>query len=559
MARKSRKKTNENIITTNKNKYSVGVYARLSSLTDIKKDEISIENQINIALDYIKDKEELSLCEIYSDTNKTGTNFERNGFEKLLEDVKSGKINCIVVKDLSRFGRNYIDCGTYLEKIFPYIGVRFIAINDNYDSENQNSSEILMMHLKNIVNELYAKDISKKSSTALREKKKKGEFIGSFASYGYLKDSNNKNKLVVNEETAPIVKMIFDLRLNGFGYNKIANSLNKEKILSPYAYLYSIGSIKNEKFKNCKWNTDNIKKLLNNFVYTGNLVQNVHKTGFKENRKEYRTKKEDWIIVQNTHQAIIDEETFYEVQKINEKAKEDYKNKNKFNKNKTENIFKGVIKCGCCGKNLIRRERSKKIKNGISIYRFFECNYVKLKQCHLNGKIKESILKQIVFEEIQKQIQIAKIFDDLIYKNQQNIALEKNKIKKLLENINVEINEIQDFYKTIYEDYTLKILTQQEYNFIKNEYINKEKELKNKRQTIEKNLVCLNENFNNENKFIKNFLKFKNSKVLTSKLIQLLIKEIVIYDDFVVKITFNYTDEYNILSNKFERVEKNVV
>ena len=219
MARKSRKNIIETKFTTNNKIYNVGIYVRLSVFDDNKKDNDTIENQKNIILDYLKDKEEFKIISIYEDTNFTGTNFNRSGFERLLEDVRKEKINCIIVKDLSRFGRNYIECGNYLEKVFPFMNIRFIAINDNYDSNNENANQTLTMHLKNIINEIYAKDISKKIKTVIREKQKKGEFTGGYASYGYLKDSENKNKIIINKETEPIVKQIFKLRLQGYSYN----------------------------------------------------------------------------------------------------------------------------------------------------------------------------------------------------------------------------------------------------------------------------------------------------------------------------------------------------
>ncbi len=543
MARKSRKKTNENIVTTNRKKYSVGIYTRLSSLTEIKKDESSIENQINIILDYIKDNEEFSLCEIYSDTNTTGTNFERTGFEKLLEDIKSGKINCVIVKDLSRFGRNYIECGTYLEKIFPYIGVRFIAINDNYDSNNQNSSEILMMNLKNIVNELYAKDISKKIISAIKEKQKKGEYIGNFAPYGYLKSPDNKNKLIVNEETSHIIQKIFDLRLNGYSYNKITKALNDEKILSPYAYLYKNGILKNEKYKNTNWIEPTIKNILSNQVYIGNIVSNYAK-------------------IKNTHKPIISEDVFYKVQEINKNVLKTYNEKQKTNiklkKKKTENIFKGLIKCGCCSKNLIRREKFKNTKNGVSIYRFFECYYSDKKQCEFKESVKEDFIKELVFVQIKKQIEIALDLEKLINKNNMAIHFTKEKLTNSLEKIEVEICKIQNLYKKIYEDYALNILDEKEYFFLKNSYNEKEIKLKDEREKIEKDLTSIDNNLNKDNKYLKNFLKFKNSKVLTKELLNILVKEIVVYDKTTIKITFNYADEYNKIYTEINEIERSL-
>ncbi len=239
MVRKSRK------FLKNNNLYSIGAYLRLSALDNKESD--SIQNQKNIILDYIKNKKEFVLYKIYED-NYTGQTFDRANFKIMLEDIKKDKINCIIVKDLSRFGRNYKECGLYIEKIFPFLNIRFIAINDNYDSDNK-EQDFLNFHFKNIANEMYAKDISKKVSSVLQNKKKEGLFIGSFAPYGYTKD---KNQLFINKETCNNVKIIFNLRLKGYSYYKIACFLNKANILSKSAYLYKIGILKNSKFANIK-------------------------------------------------------------------------------------------------------------------------------------------------------------------------------------------------------------------------------------------------------------------------------------------------------------------
>lgn len=560
MARKSRKNIQISKITTNEKTYSVGIYVRLSNLDNNKKDSNTLENQKNIILDYMKDKQEFRLIDVYEDNNYTGTNFNRDGFERLLEDIKQGKINCIIVKDLSRFGRNYLECGNYLEKIFPFMNVRFIAINDGYDSDNENASEILLMHLKNIVNELYAKDIAKKVSSALREKQKKGDFIGAWASYGYLKDTNNKNKIVVNSETAHIVKYIFNLRLQGYSYNKISLKLNEENILSPYAYLYKIGILKDEKNKNIKWNLHTIRKILSDEVYIGNMVQGKKRSDLYKNEKQKVVSKNEWKIVYNTHEPIIDKEIFNKVNEINNNAKDIYlgNNKNKLLKNKTENIFKGLIRCGDCNKNLIRRERSRQNKKSIKIFRFFECNYKKQNNCNFKS-IKEDLVKEIVFEEIKKQIEIAVKLETIINKQSKVISLEENRIKSLIENTNVEINKIKNFYKVIYEDYTTGLLTEEDYIFTKNNYLEKEKELNKNKESLEKQILDLENNLSKENKYLKNFLKFKNSKVLTKELLQILIKEILTYDNNTIQITFNYMTEYNMLLNEMERILKDVI
>lgn len=560
MARKSRKNIQISKITTNEKTYSVGIYVRLSNLDNNKKDSNTLENQKNIVLDYIKDKKEFKLVDIYEDNNYTGTNFNRDGFERLLEDVKQGKINCIIVKDLSRFGRNYLECGNYLEKIFPFIDVRFIAINDEYDSNNENASEILLMHLKNIVNELYAKDTSRKISSALREKQKKGDFIGGWASYGYLKDPNNKNKIIVNSETAPIVKYIFNLRLQGYGYEKIATKLNEENILSPSDYLYKIGIFKNEKNSIKKWNSNTIKKILYNEIYIGNMVQGTKRNDLSKKEKQKNIPKNEWTIVENTHEPIIDKEIFQKVNEINNNAKEIYlqNNKNKLLKKKTENIFKGLVKCASCNKKLIRRERSRQSKEGIQIMRAFECKYENQNKCGVKA-IKEDLLKEIVFEEIKKQIQIAVRLEATINKQSKVINLEENRIKSLIENTNIEINKIKNFYKVIYEDYTTGLLSEEDYLFTKNNYLEKEKELNKNKENLQKQILDLENNLSKENKYLKNFLKFKNTKVLTKELLQILIKEILVNNNNTIQITFNYMTEYNTLLNEVERILKDVI
>ena len=556
MARKSRKNIEKINFITDKKIYSVGIYVRLSRLDNNKKDSNTLENQKNIILDYIKDKEEFKLIEIYEDNNYTGTNFNRNGFENILEDIKKGKINCIIVKDLSRFGRNYIECGNYLEKIFPFIDVRFIAINDGYDSNNENASEILLMHLKNIVNEIYAKDISKKIITVFKEKQKNGEFIGGRPSYGYLRDPNNRHKLVINEETASIVRYIFDLRLQGYGYNKIAINLNDKNILSPSAYLYKIGLLKKEKNKSVKWRTSAVKDILSNQVYIGHMVQGKVSSNLLANGKKKVLPKDKWIVIKNTHEPIITEEIFNKVKKINDNATMYYKEKNKESiiKNKTENIFKGLIKCGVCNRSLSRKEEPRKDNTTL---RLFLCYYKTINNCSFKS-INEDLLTEVVFEEIKRQIEIAVNLKNIIKKEDTLIIKKENNLNSLIENIELEIYKIRNFYKVIYEDYKIGLLNEDDYLFIKNNYLEKEKELCKKESELEKTLFNLKNNLTKENKYLEEFLKFKNINILTKDLIKLLVKEILVYEDNTIQITFNYMDEYSMLLNEMDKLKYDI-
>ena len=547
MARKSRKNISlETKFTDSLYKvYSVGIDVRLSFVDKNKKcvDNDTIENQKSIILNYIENKEEFNLIQIYEDASKTGTNFQRSGFEKLLEDIKSQKINCVIVKDLSRFGRNYIECGNYLEKVFPFMGVRFIAINDNYDSNNENCNEILLMHLKNFVNEIYAKDISKKITTIIREKQKKGDFIGNFAPYGYLKDPCNKNKIIVNEETAPIVKYIFKLRLENYGYTKIAKILNEKNILSQSAYLYKNGYVKSDTFKDKKWTIKRVREILLNPIYIGCMVQG--KSVISQNKKRVYLPMDKWIVVENMHEPIIDKDTFYKVQQINNKFSDEFKINSKI-----DNIFKGYIRCGECGKNLTTNRNK---RNSGKIVNYFICRGHRTGACDFIS-IKEELIAEVVFKEVNNQIKMVANLKKLITDNYKSIQLEEDKLIAEINKLNSEIQKIKNFYEIIYEDYVTGLLTEDEYMLNKRSYIQKEQALLEKKSVLEVKLQELKDNFINENNYIKTFSKFENKKVLCKELLETLIEDIIIYKDRTIQINFKYTSEYNIMNKKIGEI-----
>ena len=288
----------------------------------------TIEGQKALLLSFIENKNDMELISVFCDNGRTGTDFDRPQFEKMMDAVRSGKIDCIVVKDLSRFGRNYKETGNYLERIFPFLGVRFIAVNDNFDTLTaERTQDGYIVPLKNLINEVYSKDISKKIDAALTVKQQRGEFIGAWAPYGYRKDPNDKHHLVINEETAPTVKQIFKWRSEGISVVQIGRKLNNAGILSPSAYLYETGEVKTEKYKGVLWQTQIVKSILAHPVYIGHMVQGRKKQSFYEGKRQAAVDKENWIIVRNTHEPIIDEETFEKVQQLANQRKTEYHEK----------------------------------------------------------------------------------------------------------------------------------------------------------------------------------------------------------------------------------------
>ena len=384
MARKSRKNTisNENSIPKSNFTINTAFYIRLS-VEDNKNRGNSIEYQQMLLKKFVAVHPEFHVVKTYIDNGKTGTNFERPAFQEMLHDIEIGKIQCVIVKDLTRLGRNYIDTGYYIQSYFPSYKVRFIALNENFDTEKEDTNNILLPVL-NMINESYAIDASKKVREQATRDMRAGKFIGDKAPYGYKKSPNDCHKLIVDEEAANVVKQIFQWVLEGISYDKIAVLLNEANILTPGFFGKEKGLISSKKLiGQGYWNTFTIAKIVRSEIYTGNMVQGK---STKIGNKQVRTDKKDWIIVKNTHEAIISKETFEKVQQCRTEIAKKSKSKNKISY--TENILKGKIYCKCCGKNLNRSRHMTKTKD--EIYYFY---------CLTNWRIKKGICEGVHSKE----------------------------------------------------------------------------------------------------------------------------------------------------------------
>lgn len=317
VARKSRRNLDTNTNMINK-QYRTAIYIRLS-LEDSRKDcGESIENQMEYLKSYIKDTVDLRLEQIYCDNGFTGTNFQRPEWNRLMEDVKNGKINCILVKDLSRVGRDYIETGEYLETIFPALSVRFISVNDKYDSNNPNCmKESIRITLINLMNSLYAKDISRKVSATLNIKLQRGDYQGSHPPYGYLFSEEGNHKLIIDEEASEIVRQIFIWKVNEYSDSEIAKELNQRRISTPNVHFYKLGLIQSERYnQKMYWHNSTIKRITENQVYIGNIIRGKSKESLYHNIAYHEVPKTEWTIVKHMHEAIISEAMFQTVQQI---------------------------------------------------------------------------------------------------------------------------------------------------------------------------------------------------------------------------------------------------
>ena len=347
------------------NTYNVGLYIRLSREDDDKTYESeSITNQKSLLLQYAKENN-LRVYDIYIDDGFSGTNFDRPGFKRLIKDIENKKINMVITKDMSRLGRDYIGTGELVEKFFPEHNVRYIAVTDNIDTYLDSTNNDIAP-FKAIMNDFYAKDISKKIKSSLRAKMKDGKYVGGRAPFGYTKDKDNKNQLIVDSEQAIIVRRIFDMALDGLSYYKIADILTSEGIKTPASY-YNFEWCGNYNPTFNKWNAKTIYDILNNRIYTGDLVQGRRcKVNYKV-KKIVKNSPDNYIVVENTHEAIIDKELFNEV------GKRLPKNVGRKEK-KENNLLDGLLYCGDCGHRIsvqARRKRDNRVYTLCNYYRTY--------------------------------------------------------------------------------------------------------------------------------------------------------------------------------------------
>ncbi len=551
MARKSKRMiAAEQAAFLTGNIYDVAVYVRLSIEDKYYKNRTdSLANQEEMILEYLKDKSDMRLYKVYSDNGETGSNFERQGFQDMMYDVYNGKVNCIIVKDLSRFGREYIEMGDYLEKIFPLIGVRFIAINDHYD--NNVTAFDISVPIKNIINTLYAKDLSKKSAAALRIKQQNGEFIGSYASYGYMKSTEDKHKIVVDEETAPVVKMIFEWKAQGLGYASIGRKLYDMGIMPPCRYRYDKGILKDKRYSDIVfWRRGTLKTILENEVYIGNMVQGRRKSRFFEGMNEVKVDKQDWSVVKNTHEPIISQELFDKVQKQLAMTKERYFEKlGKYDKvSNKENIFKTKVVCGDCRAPLTRY-KSVKPENKNMVYYSYICPHHALypTQCSFHS-ISENDLRKIVMGSIKMQLSYLSDMEIMFL----NIAGSKEVKKKqasltrAISDSLANISYIRTSRIRIASDLAKGLICDEEFNAIKNEFdkqLRAETEkldgIRKKRDKFDKIISAP--------KWISELKKYHDSKILTKDMVEVFIEKIIIYPDKRIEIMWTYSDKQSEL------------
>ena len=529
--------------------YYAAIYLRLSkedgdTSSGEKKESNSIANQRKLIEDYLNKHPEITLVQEFCDDGYTGANFDRPDFQRMMEQVKQRKINCIIVKDLSRFGRDYIDSGKYIEKIFPSLGIRFIAINDNYDSaQSQQAGNEIILPFKNLINDSYSRDISIKIRSNLDIKRRNGEFVGSHVVYGYRRSEEDKNKLVIDQTVAPIIQSIFAMKLDGFSPAQIADKLNNDGVPSPYEYKRLSGSKYQSGFKKqvqTDWGAKAIYRILKNEMYTGTLVQG--KTTSPNHKIKTRTTKDesDWMRTENAHDAIIPPALFDTVQRI---MLEDTRSPSG---DDSVHLFSGKVFCADCQNTMVR----KRTRSAGKEYVYFVCNTNKQdkKSCDSHS-IKEQAVCDAALAVIQAQVALALDLEAAL--SQLNgISWEHREMERINAKI-VRQEEIIEHNKQmkahLYEDFKSEMITREEYDIFKAEFDKGIQEAKDAIARLAGNKNQISSGLTEQQSWLAQFREYENIQELNRRVVVHFIDRIEITDDKQVHVFLNNADQFQAI------------
>ena len=524
--------------------WKAALYIRLSREDGDKVESNSITSQREILKEYLKLHPDIELHDFYIDDGWSGTNFDRPGFIRMMEDIYSGDVNCVIVKDLSRFGRNYTDAGNYLDNIFVRLQIRFIALNNGIDTATNNmnaATRCITVGVQNVINESLAATTSVNVRGTLNVNREQGKFIGSFASYGYMKDPNDHHKLIIDPETAPVVRMIFEKFIDGCSIIGIAKDLNEMGIPNPTAYKKLKGfNYKHPAGKKLDglWPDSSVRRILRNEMYVGNMVQGKNTTISYKIKQCRAIPKEDWIIVEGTHEAIVDRETFDKAQSLFNQFIRKAPQKSEVD------LFSGFVRCADC----LRAMNKKTNSHPYGTYHYYRCGTsrkMKKSSC-TNHTIRIDKMELAVLASIQGMIDSAVEMDKLI-KRINSSPVKKKESSHICSSIDThtaELEKLKGMIIDLYPDWKSGIISKEEYFTLK-------EQLTEKTTSLEKaleNLKRTNEEFKNgiteDNDFISHFKKYGKIDTLTRAMVVELIDKIYVHEGGRITISFKFTDAY---------------
>lgn len=565
MARVSRKRQNipSTPSDTSVRIWKTALYVRLS-VEDNGKDSDSVENQTTLLEEYVAAHSYLKKVALFVDNGYTGTDFLRPEFNRMMEAVQAEMVDCIIVKDLSRLGRNYIETSQFIEKICPFYNLRFIAVNDNYDTATVTSEGQLSANLQNIFNDYYAKDISRKVTSALQAKMERGDYIGNYAPHGYRKDPENKNHLLIDPETAPVIRQIFEWRAEGVSYMGINKRLNEAGVPSPGQYKLSQGieTNNNKKKRTILWNKHMVTEILKNIVYIGHLAQKKGSQCLYGGIPYHITSEDEWIVVKNTHEPIISEELFDKVQQVNNAALERHKsNAGKYDHlPKAQNIYGKKFTCAGCG-SIMKLQRSFSTKRD-KVYFTFKCpTYAEhgSRGCS-DIKMRKADLDEAVFNFIKAQMDV---FIDMENALRQLLAIKKAKLKQgntqqEAKALKHKLAHKQSVLSGMYVDLKEGLLSQEDYGHHREIITADIKALETQLSELEADKNETEEQLTGEMKWKLMIRRFYDATEMTAEMADAFIETMKLHEDGSLEIKLSYMDEFVALTNTCEKLRKEV-
>lgn len=520
--------------------YKTALYARLSAEREDTRERGTIHNQVSFIRHYVEQQEDMEIYDIYMDDDISGTRFDRPAFERMMLDMKNGRIDCIVVKDLSRLGRDYIETGNLIERVFPMFKVRFVAVNDQFDSAKGGAE--MIMTVTNIANALYAQDISKKIATAKENQMKQG-IPCSMVPYGYRveKNAGNENIMVPDEEPAGVVKRIFEEIAAGKSQTEVAEGLNKEGIQTPYQYRMRRNPEKLAEKPHLRWNRDHIAVILKNEVYLGRYVSGKDRVCLYRHEKRHAVEREQWNVFENHHEPLVSQQLF---ETANARKK-----KQKQGKCGVDNFFKRKIFCGCCGSGMVIRPDKK--------YRYYLCTrkrqYGK-DSCNCLP-VRMDVVYDTVFLAVKEQIKMLLDTDALLQQmNQSPKAKERMaSFSEALSKCQADLKKVAALKSGLYADYQQSLLSEKEYLQLNEEYSGQIKKLEQYADELTEAMEGYRHTPMRGTELKETIEKYRSKRKLSKEMVEELVEKVIVHEDKSMEIIFRYDDEMKKLLMAMEQ------
>ena len=565
MARKSRKAQAQPVAEVKKEAAALptAIYARLSVENSGKDDDgNSLQNQIAVCEDYLDGCPHLRLTEVYSDNGRTGTVFDRPAWNRLMDDVRTGKIQCIVVRDLSRFGRDYVETGSYLEKIFPALGTRFISVKENFDNFTcGNAMESLSVSLQNLVNAMYSRDISKKVSTALRAQMETGRFRNRNLPYGYLWNGD-KTAYVVDEDAAAVVRQIFEWKLREVSVYTIVERLKAEGIESPERHKRRAGTRNGDNIQGEGWCPSTIRGILQNRAYIGEMVCGKSETALYKGLKKHVTETDKWIVVPDAHPPIVSISDFEAVER---QMREDSAHRETAMEWSADiragmiDLFAGKIFCADCGKRMYYKRQRIQCK-GVVFRGVYDCS-THLRRGHgtcFKHAMRQDALNEKVFNAIRDQLQVALDYEKLLLamRGGSGEASVREKHKAAVASVKLRLNALKKKRAGLYESYVEGILNEEEYAFAKQTYEEQYEALNRLLDEAVERRERFLESISPDNKWLTMMRGVAGMTGLTQEVVDAIIEKVLVYGGGRIEVVFNYNDVFYAMLECVEQIKE---